>query len=66
MAALMPVLMVAVVMDMLVGMRPRFVSVLMAIMRMIYGLMFMLMLVFILTVAAHDLKPPFNNLFTIL
>ena len=59
MAALMVVLMVPVCVRVLVGMRPRFVAMLVPIMRVGAGpvAVFMLMLIFV--VAAHASSPPF-------
>jgi|GEM_PF-3609715 len=55
--------MMAVIMHMFVGMLPRLVAVLMAIMGMGDGLMLMLMLMFVLAMAAHIFSPPLLRIF---
>ena len=59
MAALMLVLMMAIPMDMLVGMRSCLVAVIMAIMSMSHCFVLMLVFVFVFVMATHLKSPPF-------
>jgi hypothetical protein len=59
MTALVFVLMMAVVMGVLVGMHPRFMDMLMAIMGVGNRLVLMWMLMFVFGMAAHSSSPPF-------
>jgi hypothetical protein len=54
------VLMMAIPMDMLVGVRSCLVAVLMAIMSMSHGFVLMLVFVFVFVVATHLKSPPFS------
>jgi hypothetical protein len=59
MAAFMLVLMMAIPMDMFVGMRSCLVAVLMAVMSMCHGFVLMLVFVFVFVMATHLKSPPF-------